>query len=516
MKTGFRLIITLMLVSCNGVPTPPKTTLEEIKADGGINPTSPMIDNSIFPTCTSITVSAPSAITNDIKFHFDKPYYCGKFANGDWWVSPENQTGSVRLVSITPDGVIGKHGFEINPSNTSTQAFDHEADAGYNAALLPTLPRNFSGGTSIVKAVSIIPHPASRPAIQFAAVLTILNAPLANSETFFRPPYVGTNKPLFEVSSIAWNLLPKLPNNAIANTPSFQNILDRFKGVRLDHIGSWTGRDIHPKDSMPDYGAQIASDNAAYLLRLSSNDFDLNNNVHKQAMINYLQMAIDLYGMAMNGTKWNATGGHSIGRKLPLAFAAKFLGDIRFKEAILNSSFDEDRLIYRSSVNNKVLYGQAQGDTNYWQTTLTAGARGARDVRDPYQLIDGGGYEIGQGYQYCCTALPWKYTVLAVYLFNLEEEFNNQNLLEYVERWVGWGVIAASDSCAPYDGIPTNYGITFGPDSNNTGNCITGTGRWTARDGTSKNSGSYGNPYGNNMWTWYKAQANAKSTPYIH
>jgi hypothetical protein len=495
-------------------------------------------------SCLNVTYAAASGAASNIVFNFDRAYQCGQFANGDWWVSPDSAGGTVRIVSITPDGIAGKHGVEINPLSTTDQAFDNQAEVPYNAALLAVLPRNVSGGSSVVKAVSILPKPASRPILQYAAVLTVLDTPLLNSAQFFRPPYFGTTKTLYPVSDVNLAALPKLPASAIPgfDKPSilppsgaFLSVLERFTGVRLDHVGAFTGRDIHPKDNMPDYGAQIATDNAVYLLRMAVDDFDPSANAqHTLALVNYLQTAIDLQAMAVNGTNWNATGGHSIGRKLPLAFAAKAFTTAGIKAgfttAIATAQFDEDRLLFRSPINNKVLYGQSGTDFQYWQATLNGGTTGAKDVRDPYGLIDGGGEEVGnptpalKGYQYCCSSMPWKYTALAIYTLNLETEFNGPLLLEYAERWVNWGVITLADSCAPFDGItaphpalPPNYNVTYGSlPGGPPYNCIVGAGRWPARDGAEKDDGNYKSIYGNNLWTWYKAQPGAKTVPWTH
>ena len=506
---------------------------------------------SVLPACGGggVTVANGTAIV-DIVFTFDKPYACGQFANGDWWVSPNSPGGSVHVVSITPDGIAGKHGVEINPSSTTEQAFDNAAEVPYNGSLLATFPRDVRGGSSIVKAVSILPNPKSRPTLQFAAVLTVLDTPLANSAQYFRPPYVGATKILFPVSAINLSALPRLaasavtafdkpdilPTSDVEAIPNVQStcstvtykapssngtdLLDRYTGVRLDHIGTWEGRDIHPKETMPTYGAQIATDNAVYLMRMAIDDFDpASNYQHKRALVNYLQTAIDLQAEVLNGTKWNAAGGHSIGRKLPLAFAEMIFTTpsikAAFSDAISTGSFDEDNLLSRSTINNKVLYGRPGSDFQYWQATLTG--NGPLDIRDPYGMIDGGGDQVGSGhgYQYCCTSMPWKYTALAIYVLNLQSEFNSPNLLEYAERWVNWGSITIADTCAPYS-TSANYGITFGPDSSNPGQCIAGAGRWTSRDGVGKNDGGYKSIYGDNLWVWYKAQPSATSVPYSH
>lgn len=65
------------------------------------------------------------------------------------------------------------------------------------------------------------------------------------------------------------------------------------------------------------------------------------------------------------------------------------------------------------------------------------------------------------------------------------------------------GVWAKPDPCAPYDGNPNNYGKTYGPDS--TGDCIKGSGRYTAKHGTNKAAGAYGSGFGDEMWTCFRA-----------
>ena len=85
----------------------------------------------------------------------------------------------------------------------------------------------------------------------------------------------------------------------------------------------------------------------------------------------------------------------------------------------------------------------------------------------------------------------------------LTTQFDPDNrLAEYVERWVSSGAIATPDPCAPYDGNPANYGITFGPDGK--GGCIPGSGRWPSANGINANNGGYQDTFGNQLWDWWK------------
>jgi hypothetical protein len=376
--------------------------------------------------------------------------------------------------------------------------------------------------------------------IQYAAVLTIVSAPVGSSSDVFRPGYFGTaGKAFYSVPSAA--TVSGLP--AAVHTPvgvpslagfSIASVASRYQGVQLDHNGGFRGRTLHPIDNMQDYGAEIATDNAIHLLRLLLSDFDFSNSTHKQALINYLQMAIDLKSMAANGVSWGADGGHGNGRKLPLLFAHKVFGGTDFSNAIAASGFSEDQQIFRSGVTGEVLFGRAGTEPEYWRTTRGAlgelAPGGAKDIRDFYGRVDGGGYQAGtlSEYQGCCTSKPWKYTVLALYLLGLETPPVSlplpatNNLVEYVERWVNYGYKTADTTtninlvtnvitpvphglgvCAR-PAVPSAdlYGANFGP--NGGGGCILGVNNWIALDNTSADSGSYGSIFGDQLWAWYR------------
>lgn len=467
---------------------------------------------SSFSTCSTVTYAAPSGAANNITFTFNKAYQCGQFANGDWWVSPDQPGGRVTVVSITPDGVPGKHGYEVNPSDSVKQAFDVDAQPPYDASLMAPLPLSLGGVSSVLKSVSIVPNnPAPPPSLQFAAVLTVLDAPLANSAEFFRPTYVGgaATKIIFRVADVRANLLPKWPATGLVGVPTISSIAQRYANVWPDHISGSRARFTHPIDNMPDYGADMSVSTATSLLRLVLNDYDYSQPIHKQALINYLQMAIDVQGAVAMGTRCADGGGQCIGRKLPLAFASWIFNDSRFQDAITAGQFQEDFGVYRSGFTGQVLYGDPGTDSQYYQHIRFG--NGSRSVRDPYQQVDGGSDEVGSAnaYQGCCTSMPWKYTVLAVYRLGIAAQFNNTLLPEYVERWVSAGTITQPDTCAPYDGNPANYGITYGPLVG--GGCIldtnpgNGVGRYPTVHGALPDGGFRRSGFGDSFWVWHKA-----------
>lgn len=489
-------------------------TLFGASCGGGAPAAGP--DNNVTPvqlgSCTRVEYSAPSGASNNIVFTFDKAYTCGQFANGDWWVS-KGSNPFVTITSISPSASGGRNGFEANPSSHTEQAFDDRAAVTYKASLMPNLPLQVVGVTSVVKAVSKT-GPVGFGPLQFVAILTVVDEPIANSAEVFRPGYFGTAKTFFNTAQIRSGLIPKYAATALPAVSAFpiSAVASRYRNVQMDHHFYFSGRSTHPADNMPgdaDYGAAMARDNAVHLLRLLLNDFDFTNPAHKQALINYLQMAVDLQGMAAQGMKWFADGGHPHGRKLPLVFGAWVLGSADFTSAMaaVGGEFGEDNTLWRSP-SGTALFGAAGTEAQYWSTTRGLG--GSKIIRDPYGLIDGGGFEVGEAYQFCCTSKPWQYTTLALYMLGLEDAWGaDRVMIDYVERWVSSGARTLPDNCAPYDGVSANYGVTYGP--NGSGGCIfdtdpsDGIGRWPTKNQINANSGTYASDFGEQLWAWYKA-----------
>ena len=454
-------------------------------------------------TCESVKYSSPATWENAVEFVFDKPYVCGQYANGDWWVSA-GPRGHVQIISILPEARAGLSGFEVNPSSRSKQAFDRRV-AGYDRTLQPSLPLSLTGDVSLVKAVSAnVAKPNCLPCLQYAAVLTVLAKPVSDSKVMFRPGYFGKKKFSYSADSIGRKSLSRISASCCSVTEklSFSMIADRYSGVQLDHLEGWVGRSMHPSDNMPDYGASIARDTSTSILRMLLDDFDPAKSVHRAALIGYLQMSIDLLSMAENGVRWSADGGHGNGRKLPLLFGGYFLEEDRFYKAVNQSTFSEDEQVYFSPVVKKALYGRKCSDAEYWMQQRFN--KGPKDCRDPYGYIDGGGKDIGDGYQFCCTAMPWKYTALVIRLLGLEGKWNNDHFLQYVDRWINHGAWASPDPCAPYNNSPASYGVRYGPTSS--GRCIEGAGRSVDKHGSKKNNGYYGSKFGDQVWQWYASR----------
>lgn len=497
----------------------------------------------------------------NITWYFDDCYRVGQFVNGDWWI-----VGPITVTNITPEFNGTRNGWEINPTSIVYQPYDSRA-YNFNASLVPLTPYYVSGNVSILKTVSNENITCTRNArhicyLHTAAVLTVLDTiPQNNGSNVFRPAYFGTKKKLYLTTGLHTELLPSLPGTASA--PNLSLIEERFARVQIDHQRDWICRLIHPDLNMPDYGGDIALDTADAALRLMLNDSVSNK---MPALVNYVQYGIDLYGILANGGSWPANGGHDVGRKLPMTFAAVLLDDNEMKDIIRNattSTFQENGDVYFSQVANngggKILFGQpgCATDREYWNVVTYDNAGGSKTCPDPYGYIDGG-FRPGDSYDYLLEGI-WKATSLGVSLFGeVKTVWNDTDFLNYAEQRVYEGIWTQPDPCAPMDGLCVggvnnlgycntagengsvcngalnlsngycnsycpetgaycnyslqNYNLTFG--NNGGGNCIfdtnpaDGVGRLPLWNGLRKDAGNYRSAFADEMWTKYWEFAN--------
>jgi hypothetical protein len=346
-------------------------------------------------------------VQHGVMWTFAQQVPFGRYANGDYWV-----VGPVTVVSVTPAFDGAHHGWEANPSDPVAQGFD-ERIADFDASRVPALPYTAEPGESLVKGVSIRPLGGEcRPCLETAVVLTVVaEVPVDGGRGMFRPPYFGAEKKGYFVDAARTELLPGLSpggeGGEAEEGPSLSEVREWFQRVQLDHKTNWVGRHLHPERNMPDYGSSIASRNGVGALRLMVERSGDTETERMEALITYVQMGIDLYHMMVNGVTWPPNGGHSEGRKLPVAFASLLLDDPDMQQAVSASGsdqFGENGGMYVSENGGAVLYGQHENtEEGYW-TNLVFDT-GSRTIKDPYGWIDGG-HRPGGSYQFCCIAIP--------------------------------------------------------------------------------------------------------------
>ena len=436
----------------------------------------------------------------------------GQFVNGDYWVAPVDK-GDVTIISVEPFGE--ENGLVLNPTTGKKQGLLSCQDSSYEPSrnLMTQLPYAISASASLIKADKSEKECGSKSingcCVASYDVLTVLDAiPEYGGVETFRPGFAGKQKTLYSVHDFDLNILPALTevNETNRQTP-FVEIESRWGSPYFDHLSSELGslgRAFVPQSVLPIFGATMAS---SYLQDMIS-VFGMESNAEKEpAVFALLQRGIDLYASWKVGVTWPSSGGEMVGRKPPLAFLAALTTDPSIKGDVSNMAkynanvTQEDGQIRVLSNNmggsGLPVWGDACSEKVYWSQLFFeqkyAGSTGVKIgsgdnkkvCRDPYGLIDGPAGLPGSGYMKNGTFFAFS---LAQQLMpELGVANNDPELVGFTNRVLNKGIQTLPDRCAapdsnesmeckPYKaGAPgcAYYGITWGPDPQNKGQCIT-------------------------------------------
>lgn len=421
---------------------------------------TPPVD-SITAKSLSIPIEALENNGNisEIVFYFQEEYEIGQFVNGDWWV--HNNGSDVVITRITPDSYNDngrvRHGAELNPQNSSHQGYDglsnvDTADMPYDATKNID-PTNLGAdlvippSSSLIKAVSRVIN-ERRPALANAEVLTILaKSPPLNA---FRPPLVGSDKTM-EVTTDDINYQALGSVERLSTTIDISAYEAFMIKPFLDYNTEWTQRDIHPENNFAHgyvYGRDIAKTTAEIGVQLQLNYSD---DEKKTVLINYIQYAIDLYGVLKNdfhlatGEKyfWYNNGGHNQGRKLPILISGLVLnheGMLGFVngQAGENLLFQEDQQTFYITQYDIDNYPEDDGsddpykrfDFEYTAEDIGLAEWGIRNWSNKSLMNANWGakYRDVNGSATVATAL-------AIFLMEAEDEWNYSPFTDYAKRY---------------------------------------------------------------------------------
>ncbi len=385
-----------------------------------------------------------------VTWTFDKPYETGQFVNGDWWV-----LGPATIVNVDPAPGEAPDGETINTDPNqfgdvalqddrtmrngsmvidrwgSFQGYDSRVK-NYDASLTVRFPHTLAVNRSLISTVSLlstVDNPNfvqghfedSWSVLKTAAVLTCLDA--APPSDAFRPPYSGTEKPIYRAGDLRRDLLPKLP--AVANTPDWDLFGRYFERVWIDHSYSWLHSRVCPLENMPGYGREYARLTSMGSLMLC---LDVPDAQKEKLLIGFVQLGIDLHGMRKNGGSWYGGGGGYNGRKWPVVFAALLFGDDAMLPDVKSTTsvFSEDQQTY---------FGQGwHGETALFQMIDHHGPVPPYEEKDPstWSDID----KRSESYRKCCTSNAFIGTALAARLLRAMEAWSHDAFFAYCDRWM--------------------------------------------------------------------------------
>jgi hypothetical protein len=292
------------------------------------------------PWPTEFSYRAPALQQFTITWTFDTDYPVGQFVNGDFWV-----VGPVKIVGIDPpsQSVSGRimNGSMLNPkaswnlpqgydSSMPSNAYDPTLNVAFGISSINPLP--VAANSSLISTISVS-APGSIPQLERAVILTVLSAPAAPAS--FRPAYCGTDRTVkFNKSALNYSVLKKL--TPVAGTPTLASVEAQFAAPWIEHAGGWTATALRPKLNMPNYGREMytAIGTGALMLHL-----DFTDGQKEKLLCEFVQLGIDLYGIATNGgaSNWAADGGQAGGRKWPILFAGLMLNDPAMQSIGANS-----------------------------------------------------------------------------------------------------------------------------------------------------------------------------------
>jgi hypothetical protein len=313
-----------------------------------------------------------------------------------------------------------------------TQGYDSRSGS-FRKSDAVTLPLELAPNRSLISSISNSSLPVdhfnkdlmweaekkSQVVMKAAAVLTCLDRePPADA---FRPPYAGTEKPLFRAKDIQWELLPRL--QPAGEVPSWEAFERYFQRPWIDHILSWSQQELVPNENQPPYGREYARlVSMASLMVL----LDEPRERKEKLTIGLIQRGIDLYGLAMVGGYWNEGGGHSSGRKWPILFASILLDNPALAHLPDTAVFQEDTQTY---------YGKGWfGQEVLWQMIIHHGNREPYEEKSPDQWEKWD--KTSESYRTCCNASAWVGTALAARYLKAMKRWNHDAHFDYVDRWM--------------------------------------------------------------------------------
>jgi len=380
-----------------------------------------------------------------VTWTFDRPHKTGKFITGDWWV-----IGPVKVVSVTPapgptdvsdklgttPGRFGDTAFQddgrmrngsmVVLKASYTQGYDSRR-RNYRDEDSVAFPYDLKVNHTLLSSISQTKRPNPNflkgwfekdgGVVRTVAALTCLEeAPPADA---FRPPYIGTDRPIHRAKDLRRDLLPKL--KPVEGAPNPDEIIRYFQRPWIDHMNGWLR--VSVGENNPRYGREacrIVGFGGCMLL------LDIDAAKKEQLLRNFVQVGIDLYGLSRCGKNWRGDGGHYAGRKFPIVFAGLMLGD----EAMLNVPrevmFQEDQQTY---------YGRGfYGHHVLWQMVFHHQPTGPFEEKDPetWDNMNRRSY----GYRLSTNGHSWLGFALAARWMKLIKAWNHDAMFDYCDRWM--------------------------------------------------------------------------------
>ncbi|MEK7414626.1 MAG: LamG-like jellyroll fold domain-containing protein [Planctomycetota bacterium] len=400
------------------------------------------------PTLDELTLT-DTVSQYGITWHFSEKVRVGRFITNDYYV-----VGPCTVVAIDPKPLWGdevkdpwyfpssikeklkpnelaRNGSMVNPANNNQAAFDSRiVDERYDAKQFARLPIQLKPGSSLISSISDPVTATDAPKaykkidshydpVMVAAVLTCLDKP--QPPDAFRPSYKDRQSKIFLARNLRRELLHSLPRPK--TTPDLNHWIRLTQQPWIDFVEfSYAA----PNQNMAGYGQMncIMTSVVGLMLHL---DFPAEQK--EPLLLNYVQIAIDLYGSLRDGyAGWPGHGGHGSGRKWPQICAAMLFADqdwIKCLQSQPAKTFGEDHQTHFGSswYGSNVAFESHPKDIAWpnWN-----------DMRPPQAWSEYG----HNNYRRCCTSVTWPGQTIAARLMGAESVWKNDAYFAYVDRYM--------------------------------------------------------------------------------
>jgi hypothetical protein len=434
-----------------------------------------------------------------ITWKFDHPVKSGQFVTGDWWV-----IGPVTVVSVTPKPTEGPLAGEVTfqaavkdevkdikgymnfvmgfvPPQLITNAGDMRMRNGsmvitkfgpkqgydsrsttYDPSCSIAFPYKLDSSRTLISTISqanpvteSFCHPINwrsekkqRTLLQTAAVLTCLASEPPSDA--FRPPYAGTDKPLYRAGDLQWNLLLNLklkdmegyfqkpwlnqadPTCEVATWKDFEDYfqpvwLYHFSGIDFAQVLSY----MQPSENQPTSDTACFGREDARLVSIASLmvHLDVPRERKMKLVIGLVQRGIDLSGAFKAGMEANPDRCDWIqsGCKWPILFASLMLDRPELRQFPERLPFHEDITTY---------YGTGWfGQTALWRIVWHDHLIDSCEERAPEQRVGNDG--ISENYRsYGSSGKAWLGTALSARLMKAIKIWGHDAFFDYCDRWM--------------------------------------------------------------------------------
>jgi len=379
---------------------------------------------------------ASSVSQHGITWEFDREYQVGRFITGDYWV-----IGPVTITYITrPNNNPERDGSMVNPmpgGSGTHHGFDGRWGQYRDALNVANhLPLDVVPDSSLVSKIS-----GEGNHMLDSAVLTVLEA--APSPTAFRPPYSGDRKIIHDWKDVDLSPLLNLPLVPSVDSSRIQSAKNAHSRPWVALYAWWQGiQQLIPRNNMRSYGRDIASrgnDTAMMLL------LDIPKSDKEEMAKGFIQTGIDIHENMINGWRGGGVGGGlSHGFKLPQLLAGLLLNSTEMKEFHINNptrdySMEDSQIEYLTQEIRDLTYERNAEYPGYFDDvplgTPVWIERGRNWATTNWIQVPG-----GLSYMVCCTTNATVGAALVVRLLGIENLWNYDVFLEWVDFYQGYPV----------------------------------------------------------------------------